>query len=116
MTEQHRSPGDDQLIARLRAAAGPESAHHDPYLDLPVAEEVDVEGDQACPDVGERCNAPGRRKLPVQGYFDVAVTEPVKCELRTGHPGPHRASFARTRVLHHWHALEWEDAPSASSA
>lgn len=109
MTQDHDSRKDDELIARLKAAAGPESTAHDPYLDLPIAREERVEGDLSCPDAAARCNAPGRRPLAVQGYFGVPATEPIACELRAGHPGRHIAGFTRTRLLHRWNAFSWPD-------
>jgi len=109
LTDHHNPSNDDELIARLRASAGPEKAQHDPLFDLPVARQVDVHGDEGCPDRNERCNAKGRAPAAVQGYFNVEVTEPVSCELRAGHEGGHRASFTRSRVMHRWHALEWPD-------
>lgn len=112
MSEHRDTSSDDELIARLRAAAGPEPTQ-DPFMSLPVAQEESVPGDESCPEVGARCNAPGRRPLAVSGYFDVQVTEPVACELRAGHPGNHRACFTRSRVRHHWHAFGWADQSTA---
>lgn len=108
MTDHHDPSSDEELMARLRAAAGPEKPQHDPLFDLPLAREVDAEGDESVPDPGERCKAQARRPV-AEGYFNVEVSEPVACELRTGHEGSHRASFTRSRVLHRWHAFEWSD-------
>lgn len=109
MTEHRDASSDDELIARLRGAAGSDRPKHDPLMDLPIAAQTRVSEDQAWPDAAERCNAPGRRPIAIQGYFDVPVTEPVTCELRSGHRGDHRACFTRSRVLHHWQAFEWPD-------
>lgn len=115
MTKNRDPSSDDELIARLRAAAGPEPVTHDPYLDLPVAHEVHVADDQTCADLSHRCGAAGRRPSAVQGYFDVEVTEPVACELCSGHEGSHRAGFSQTRFRHHWRAFEWSDQSRAST-
>lgn len=110
MTDRHDTSSDDELISRLRAASGPERpTGHDPYLYLPIAHQVDVSTDETSDGAVGRCEASGRAPLAVPGYFDVPATEPVSCELPAGHAGPHRARFTRTRVLHRWHALEWDD-------
>lgn len=117
MTHNHDSTGDDELIARLKAAAGPERpVDADPYLYLPIAHEERVPGDQTCPDVAARCNASARRPLAVPGYFDVPATEPVSCELRAGHPGAHSGGFTRTRVRRRWHAFTWPEQASGTGA
>lgn len=97
---------DDDLISRLRREAGP-TPSHDPFFDLPLAREVAVAGDGAYRGSATRCPASARRPAPVQGAYGVPAADAVRCELKAGHPGPHRAGFTRTHVLHKWRAFEW---------
>jgi len=103
------SLSDDQLIARLKHEAGPEKVQHDPFLDLPVAEQVTIPAEEAHPGEEPLCRAHGRRPLAVHGTMGAPVTVAVDCERSAGHEGPHRAEFSQTRILHHWHVFEWHD-------
>jgi hypothetical protein len=97
---------DDDLIGRLQKEANVgEPAKHDPFLDLPVAKQVPVEASEVNQRGEPRCPAEGRRELPVGGF--TPVTESIRCELREGHPGAHRARFERSRFRRRWRALEW---------
>jgi hypothetical protein len=98
---------DDQLIARLRQEAGPAGPEHDPFLDLPLAEMVTIPAEEVYAGEGPLCGDPARQPTTIQGGYGGPSTVPTKCELESGHSGPHRAGFTRTRILHHWHAFEW---------
>lgn len=103
------SPGDassdDELIARLRKAET--TSTHDPFFDLPIAQEIGVECDGSYRGQGQTCHAPGRRHSAVGGAYGTSATELINCELEAGHSGAHRAGFIRSRILRHWHAFEW---------
>lgn len=103
----HRADKDDELIRRLEKAAGPERRHrHDPFFDLPVAEEVAVPTGRP-PAEPPACRAAARRSRPVHGIQWYPVMEQISCELPAGHTGDHQACFSRSRFSHHWKAFVW---------
>lgn len=104
--DPERLLSDDELAARLRQAQTPPPAH-DPFFDLPMAHQVAVPGDGTSPGDGGRCGAPARRPAAVQGGYGVSADEQVRCELPSGHPGPHRGDFSRSRIRRRWRAYEW---------
>lgn len=108
---------DDELIARLSHAARADAPPpHDPYMDLPLAHEIDVEGNGSLVGRQPVCGARARRELDIRGLQAVTPTEEVRCELGTGHTGAHRACFSRSRWTHHWHAVEWAAAAPRTDA
>jgi hypothetical protein len=98
---------DDELIARLRQEASPRHPKHDPFMDLPLAQQETVPADAVYGGPGPLCGDPARKPTTLQGGYGGPSTVPVSCELAPGHPGPHRAGFTQSRILHHWHAFEW---------
>ena len=98
---------DDQLIARLQQEAQPPRPEHDPFMDLPLAEMVIISGEEVCSGQGPLCGDLARQPTKIQAGYGTPSTVPTSCELASGHPGPHRAGFMRTRILHHWHAFQW---------
>jgi hypothetical protein len=98
---------DDQLIARLRQEAHPTHPQHDPFMDLPLAEVVTISAEEVYSGQGPLCGDPARKPTTLQGSYGGPSAVPTSCELESGHPGPHRAGFTQTHILHHWHAFEW---------
>ena len=96
---------DDQLIARLQQEQPPRP-EHDPFMDLPLAEMVTISGEEVYSGQGPLCGDPARQPTTIQGGYGGPSRYPPAASLRPGIPA-HRAGFARTRILHHWHAFEW---------
>jgi hypothetical protein len=108
---------DDDLIRRLQKEANDgQPTTHDPFMDLPVAKEVSVQGNEASQPGQPSCQAEGRREIKIGPTYGAPATESIRCELRAGHPGPHRARFARSRFLRRWHAQEWPNANGQQTA
>jgi hypothetical protein len=106
---------DDDLIRRLQKEADVgQPGKHDPYFDLPVAKQVNIEASEVSQRGEPSCQTPGRRELPVGGWTQ--TTEPIHCELRAGHTGAHRARFEQSRFRRRWHALEWSGPAPESQA
>jgi hypothetical protein len=98
---------DDALIARLKKAEGLGPHYtHDPFFDLPLANEVKAKPEPPTPGQ-DACMATGRRTREVPGLMAYPVREEIRCELPAGHAGVHRACFTQTRLTHRWHAFEW---------
>ncbi len=98
---------NDELIARLKRESGGSGQPHDPFLDIPGAEDVHVTPEEVPASDGVRCPAVGRRALQVPSLTSYPATVEIQCELPPGHPGGHRARFERSRFRHRWSALEW---------
>jgi hypothetical protein len=98
---------DDELIARLRKEASAPRPEHDPFMDLPLAEAVTASAEEVYSGQGPLCGDPARKPTTLQAGYGGPSAAPTSCELASGHPGPHRAGFTQSSILHHWHAFEW---------